>query len=99
MVSSTQARMSVGPVHVGTTADQLALMHAENGRLLAENERLLCEARRLRLENRDMRLQNRDLRLALEGKTAHERPALSRYGSFEMTAGTCVGPRPRRPVR
>lgn len=61
----------------------------------AENAELRDQLERLQVENERLRSQLLDLRAALDAHLARV-ASTPMYGSPEMTAGTCVGPRRSR---
>jgi hypothetical protein len=74
---------------LATAADKPAVTDVEVARLRAQ-------LHRARGENERLRSENRLLRAALDAYIARA-GSVALYGSHEMTAGTCTGPR-RRPA-
>jgi hypothetical protein len=80
-----------------TTLDNGPDTRAPNAELRAANADLRAQLKRLRAENARLRAENRALRGVLDAHVTRAASA-ALFGPVEMSAGTCVGPRRRRPV-
>lgn len=75
---------------------EIAVQRARERR--TDGTQLRAALERMRTENARLREENQLLRAALDAQVARAVPT-PRYGSYELTAGTSVGPRRQREFR
>lgn len=83
----------------GLRGDPMAMLEAvvdQTTRLQAENTALRQQLATLRADNIRLRRENGELRASLDAHITRAGSTAS-FGPLEMSAGTCVGPRRRRP--